>query len=495
MERKERMRFSVKAKMYVFVIITVLAVAAGTSAVAFRVEADQIDRYYKQNTADNARNFASFVDGDFLAELKEAAASDEFQALRVKAEEEEDEKLIEDWLTEKGLWERYAQTRAMLNQYLENMDQIKYLYIVAHGDADSEYDMYLIDDYENPLYETGYYEEREEEFLETDLTKMIEPQISHGDWGWLCSSFAPVFGSDGNAVCIVGCDVGMDDVVAERGRLLLYLFIGTLIFVTIVLTGAMLFINEVVVKPLDAMTREMKKFRPSDQLSHEEAGVINVSIKSNDELSEIYQGIRTMQINTLNYLRDLSTLQKDKIKAEIDIKNKDKEIDKLNVETYKDALTGVGNKAAYVKMAEELNRKLKNAPLEFAIVMVDMNNLKQINDEHGHKAGDQYIKGCCHLICEAFKHSPIYRIGGDEFVALLQGPDYDKRKEITEALKGEYAKSFAREELDPWLRYSAAVGLAEHASDDATVEFVFKRADKAMYEDKEKFKAEHGRYR
>lgn len=103
MERKERMRFSVKAKMYVFVIITVLAVAAGTSAIAFRVEADQIDRYYKQNTADNARNFASFVDGDFLAELKEAAASDEFQALRVKAEEEEDEKLIEDWLTEKGL--------------------------------------------------------------------------------------------------------------------------------------------------------------------------------------------------------------------------------------------------------------------------------------------------------------------------------------------------------------------------------------------------------
>lgn len=289
--------------------------------------------------------------------------------------------------------------------------------------------------------------------------------------------------------------MGMDDVVAERGKLLLYLFIGTLIFVTIVLTGAMLFINKVVVKPLDAMTREMKKFRPSDQLSHEEAGVINVSIKSNDEISEIYQGIRTMQINTLNYLRDLSTLQKDKIKAEIDIKNKDKEIDKLNIESYKDALTGVGNKAAYVKKAEELNRQLKKESMEFAIVMVDMNNLKQINDEHGHKAGDQYIKGCCHLICEAFKHSPIYRIGGDEFVAVLQGSDYDRRKEITEFLKDEYAKSFSQEELEPWFRYSAAVGLAENASDDATVEFVFKRADKAMYEDKEKFKAKHGRYR
>ena len=51
----------------------------------------------------------------------------------------------------------------MITSYLENMKGIKYLYIVAHGDKDAEYDMYLVDDKENAIYETGYYEEREPE--------------------------------------------------------------------------------------------------------------------------------------------------------------------------------------------------------------------------------------------------------------------------------------------------------------------------------------------
>ena len=81
-QEQTKKRVSIKTKMYIFVIVIVLAVAFGTSAIAFTTEADQIDRYYKQNTADNATNFASMVDGDFLEELSAVAASDEFQKLR-----------------------------------------------------------------------------------------------------------------------------------------------------------------------------------------------------------------------------------------------------------------------------------------------------------------------------------------------------------------------------------------------------------------------------
>ena len=62
-------------------------------------------------------------------------------------------------------------------------------------------------------------------------------------------------------------------------------------------------------------------------------------------------------------------------------------------------------------------------------------------------------------------------------------------------LRQAYEDSFEQAELDPWLRYSAAVGLAEYASDDNSLELVFKRADKAMYEEKKQFKALHGSYR
>ena len=485
MKRKE---FSIKRKMYVFVVITVLAVAFGTSVIAFRTSANQIDNYYKQNTADNARNFASLVDGDYLARLKEAAASDEFQELREKAEEEDNEAVIEEYLKEKGLWEDYSATRSMLSQYLKNMDGIKYLYIVAHGDADSVYDMYLIDDDENPIYETGYLEEREEVFMGKDIANLPEPTISHGDWGWLCSDFKPVYASDGSCVCIVGCDIGMDDVMQQRAKLLIYLIIGALIFTAIVLTGAVLFINKTVVNPLKVMTTEMKRFNPTENPDYEEAGVINLDIKSRDEIGEIYQGIRSMQINIIDQLSA-------KIKAENDIKDKEKQIGQLSIETYLDALTGVGNKAAYLKKIEELNTLIAIDNPLYAFVMVDVNNLKQINDVHGHEAGDKYITGCCHMVCEAYKHSPVYRIGGDEFAVILLGTDFDNRINILENLRAAFIKSYSNTGADPWDRYSAATGMAENSFENATVELVFKQADKAMYEDKERFKKEHGGYR
>lgn len=89
------MTFSIKTKMYIFVVITVLAVAFGIAILSFVTGADQIDRYYKQNTADNARNFASMVDGDYLKKLRDVVASDEFQELREAAEEADDEKPVE----------------------------------------------------------------------------------------------------------------------------------------------------------------------------------------------------------------------------------------------------------------------------------------------------------------------------------------------------------------------------------------------------------------
>ena len=204
------------------------------------------------------------------------------------------------------------------------------------------------------------------------------------------------------------------------------------------------FANRSVVKPLNQMTTEMKKFTPSE--NYETAGVINLDIKSRDEINEIYHGIRDMQIHIVDYLRDMNALQEDKQKAEHDLKDKDEQLVQLSRETYTDTLTGVGSKAAYVKKVEELNEEIQQQrdSLEFAIVMVDMNNLKQINDEYGHKAGDQYLQGCCHMICEAFKHSPVYRIGGDEFVVVLIGQDYADRKAKTDQLKADYEKAYAK---------------------------------------------------
>lgn len=57
--------------------------------------------------------------------------------------------------------------------------------------------------------------------------------------------------------------------------------------------------------------------------------------------------------------------------------------------------------------------------------MIDLNYLKLINDNFGHDKGNIAIKKICNIVCVTFKHSPVFRIGGDEFVVILENEDYD----------------------------------------------------------------------
>ena len=79
-------RFSIGVKLYIFIIITVLAAAIGTAFLAYWINANQIDRYYKQVAFDSAVNFSSLVDGDYLKQLREAAESEAYQSIRETAE-------------------------------------------------------------------------------------------------------------------------------------------------------------------------------------------------------------------------------------------------------------------------------------------------------------------------------------------------------------------------------------------------------------------------
>ena len=161
---------------------------------------------------------------------------------------------------------------------------------------------------------------------------------------------------------------------------------------------------------------------------------MELNIRNRDEIGDLYRGIRKMQTNIIDRLNDLSALQQDKLKAEQDIRDKELQIGRLSKEAKKDMLTGVGSKAAYDSKVNLLNASMSEGDMEFALVMVDMNRLKDINDSCGHKAGDQYIRGCCRMVCEVFKHSPVYRIGGDEFIVVLQGHDYKERQALVDTV-------------------------------------------------------------
>ena len=152
---------------------------------------------------------------------------------------------------------------------------------------------------------------------------------------------------------------------------------------------------------------------------------------------------------------------------------------------YRDQLTGVKSKHAYSEDEAKLDALVASQQAEpFAVVLCDVNDLKTVNDTLGHAAGDELIRSGCHMVCVTFAHSPVYRYGGDEFVAILRGSDYEHRHELIASMS-----AYNREHL---IDGSAIVacGMSEYQSGvDASVASVFERADAAMYQDKKELKA------
>lgn len=160
-----------------------------------------------------------------------------------------------------------------------------------------------------------------------------------------------------------------------------------------------------------------------------------------------------------------------------------KYINYINGLSYRDALTGVKNKTAYQETIANLEERTRTGRPEFAMIVFDINNLKIINDTLGHDFGDILIIDSCKLICKVFKRSPVYRIGGDEFVVILENDDFNKYEELLARFKT--ALDDYNRHAGPDSRISIARGIAIYEENvDLTVSDVFKRADDAMYQNK-----------
>lgn len=164
------------------------------------------------------------------------------------------------------------------------------------------------------------------------------------------------------------------------------------------------------------------------------------------------------------------------------------EAEKENSRTFRkmantDSMTGIRNKHAYSEYETALNQKLQNGEIQkLGVVVCDINGLKYVNDTQGHAAGDKLIKDACSLICEYFNHGAVFRIGGDEFVVILQGKGYDTMQEVLEALNRKVEENITGNAV------VVAVGNAELTPQDTQVRDVFERADQVMYRRKGELK-------
>lgn len=160
----------------------------------------------------------------------------------------------------------------------------------------------------------------------------------------------------------------------------------------------------------------------------------------------------------------------------------------INGLAYRDSLTGVKNKTAYIDAAARLDEQIRLGRPEFALTVLDINGLKLINDTLGHDFGDMLITATCKIICKSFRHSPVFRVGGDEFVVILEKDDFAHYSDLLTQLEKEVAEY--NNNVPQGRHISIARGIAVYNADtDLIVADVFKRADEAMYQNKTAMKA------
>lgn len=153
-----------------------------------------------------------------------------------------------------------------------------------------------------------------------------------------------------------------------------------------------------------------------------------------------------------------------------------------------DELTGLNNRRAFSKLVNREARKATRYGRPYSIMMIDVDNLKVVNDRHGHTAGDEMLRLVSVAIRDTVRDTDIIaRLGGDEFIIMLTETDLTRAREVAERIKS--AITNAATIIDgQTLAATASMGIAGYPEDSSSVTEVINYADKSLYQSKKQGK-------
>ena len=292
-------------------------------------------------------------------------------------------------------------------------------------------------------------------------------------WGDFYSSFIPVFDSLGNVAGIIGVDFNSSWYNQQVWNNTFFVILISVLF-TIVGALAFLLISHRVRVRFQLLRAELSTLSDDVQTLTEEIlssadDALSARFRvpdapeAGDEIRTLGNKIRAMHQTMEQYFNYMYT----------------------QVNT--DALTRVGNTAAYQERRKELEHKIEDGSAAFSAVVFDINDLKHVNDRWGHACGDKIIRAAAASIAKGFGRENTFRIGGDEFIALVE---HETRERIAQRLERLDAAifDFNASDTDCPATLSLSRGEADYMpGQDQSFRDVFDRADRRMYECKEEY--------
>lgn len=290
-----------------------------------------------------------------------------------------------------------------------------------------------------------------------------------------------------NGMKFVLCD-GYDSIYRERNQAVILMSLLSIGLAGVCAIVAVLLARRIT-NPLRKLTAA------ANEISEGDYDVI-LPPETGNEVGELSSAFRIAIDNIRARTEDIEArvrLQDRKIeKAAQTMKQQENDLVAMRNLAYIDSLTNVKNKHAYDDTIKYIDEQIKSGTAEFAVIMCDLNYLKLINDNHGHKAGDEAIQKAARILCTAFPMSTVFRIGGDEFVVIPSVLEYARIDEKLDGLKMMLSDQ-KKTSSDVLARISLAFGCAVFDRDkDHSYQEVFERADKIMYEEKKKIHMSDG---
>ena len=472
------MKFSIRKKTVSLIFIVAFILSGVALFCNVFIIKSMVDQHYKYHSREIAATMASVVDGDKVKIISDA----------VEAVYHEKKNLLD---TDS---EEYFQSFSYIKDMPEFDSVRKQLRLVQDkNEVDCIYIIIMIPENRNVIYVCdGAYENQCEPgtvdpLFEINFALLQDPSIGFlpyisntPEYGWLVTAGSPVYSGD-EIVGYTMVDISMKDVLLLQAKYVSFTFLILILVAMIMCHIGVFFEEKMLIQPIKALTGAASSYS-IDNIRNGMNRFSSLDIKTGDELEQLLDAMKRMEKDLQDYVNNMYAARKELL-------NTKEEAENMNRLANVDALTGVRNKRAYDTEIERLERSIKTGDAVFGIVMVDMNYLKILNDTYGHKKGDIAIRGLCRMICNVFDHSPVFRIGGDEFVVILEKDQFKIRDELVAKLRKQIKDKQADASLEPWERISAAIGYAIYrAGNDHSVEDVFKRADDAMYENKKKMK-------
>ena len=334
---KKQKRVSLSLKMNLLIIFIILLVSVGLVGISYHVHSQKIASFYYAQAEHAAQAAKDMIIHEFVEHLKEEITSEEFQKIRAEALAANDEEIIRNWMlsrpscldtrqsetfvTDIIMYGGNAEDISLYSEYeslIGNLEDTIALFDInyAYIGVFSEDRLIIIADPSEPLFSIGTPAQEQDDFKQYYDDKFVPSTIYYmKEYGWLCSSYIVLDEiNEGQKLGFVGVDIEMDDIVRSQQKFLVNSAVYVILFTTAATLVSIYLMNLTTVKPLQQLAQATKGFADDDdELTRND--VIQLPIRSNDEIGDLYEQIRAMQTRIIDYTGHITQITAERERA------------------------------------------------------------------------------------------------------------------------------------------------------------------------------------